>query len=463
MNPQLPVLIIIFPLLGAFFIFAAGWFNKRLCFPIGVVVLGFSLFFSIRLLMQVFKQGVVAYKMGGWMPPWGIAYHVDYLSGLVLVVVSAVALLNAVATYRSVAEEFSEKLGPFYTLYVLFVTGLLGMVATGDVFNLYVLLEIAALTGYALIGLGRKRAAFASLNYVFLGTIGASFYLLGIGYLYLITGSLNMADIATLLPPLYSSRVVIFAFVICLIGIFVKMALFPFHGWLPNAYSASPAASVSLIAPLTTKVMVYVMIRITLSVFTPAFTFSATQISIALVWLAIIAIVAGSLMALSQKSLKRILAYIIIAEVGYMVGGFWLGNRDGIIGATLHILNDALMTLCVFLASGAILFRRKHDGLANLKGLFRKMPFTMAALVTGGLSIIGVPPTCGFFSKWYLISGGIAAGQYPFVIALLFSSLVNVVLFFKVFEISYYEPFGDPHHGQGEHATGPIAEAPKGS
>ena len=139
------------------------------------------------------------------------------------------------------------------------------------------------------------------------------------------------------------------------------------------------------------------------------------------------------------------LTYIIVAEVGYMVGGFWLGNRLAITGAILHIINDALMTLCVFLAAGTILYQVKNDDFVNLKGLFRKMPFSMAAFVIGALSIIGVPPTCGFFSKWYLISGAIAAGHYGFVVALLFNSLVNVVLFFRIIEIGYFEPFADHH------------------
>ncbi|MBW2154215.1 MAG: monovalent cation/H+ antiporter subunit D family protein, partial [Deltaproteobacteria bacterium] len=143
-------------------------------------------------------------------------------------------------------------------------------------------------------------------------------------------------------------------------------------------------------------------------------------------------IVAASILALSERRLKRFLTYVLIAEVGYMVGGFWLANRAGITGAILHIINDAAMTFCVFLAAGNFMYVLKDDSFQSLQGLFHKMPFSMAAFVVAALSIIGVPPTCGFFSKWYLISGGIAAGQYVFVVALLFSSLVNVVLFFRV-------------------------------
>jgi multicomponent Na+:H+ antiporter subunit D len=269
-----------------------------------------------------------------------------------------------------------------------------------------------------------------------------------------------MLDIAGILPELYSSKVVIFAFAISMAGLFIKMALFPFQAWLPNAYSFSPNAASSLIAPLTTKVMIYVMIRITLYVFTPAFAFDRLEAAPIIVWVAVGAIVMGSLMALSEDRLRRIFAYIIVAEVGYMVGGFWLGNRMGMTGAILHIINDAIMTLCVFMAAGCIAYKVKGDSFKDLQGLFKKMPFTMGALVIGALAVIGVPPTCGFFSKWYLISGGLAAGHYGFVVALLFSSLVNVVLFFRIFEIGYYEPFTDHHHGHGGHDEVQIDEAP---
>ncbi|MBW1739736.1 MAG: monovalent cation/H+ antiporter subunit D family protein [Deltaproteobacteria bacterium] len=459
MSQHYPTLLVTVPLLAAFIISAAGWINKRLCFPFAVATLTVAAYSCVGLLFRVLHEGVVHYRLGGWPPPWGIAYYVDQLNGLVLSVISVSALINLIASKRSIEREFPEKIGPFYTLYVLFVTGMLGITVTGDAFNLYVLLEIGSLTGYALIAMGDKdRAPLASLNYLYMGTIGACFYLLGVGYLYIVTGSLNMVDIASILPGLYQSKAVMTAFIICMVGMWIKMAFFPLHGWLPNAYTFAPSASSSLIAPLMTKVMIYVMIRFILTVFTPKFAFSTLAVSDSVVWLAVIAIVMGAIFALAQRDLKKMLTYIIVAEVGYMVGGAWLGNRAGMTGAILHIVNDALMTLCAFLVVGNIVYKVKGYAFEDLKGLFSKMPFTMGAFVIGALSIIGVPPTCGFFSKWYLISGAIQASHYGFVVALLFSSLVNVVLFFRIIEIGYYEPFGD-HHGHDHHPE-PMAEAP---
>jgi multicomponent Na+:H+ antiporter subunit D len=459
MSAHLPALIVVLPLLASFFIAIAGWTQQRWCFPLAVASLAASTVSAVGMLMRVIDTGPFEYHMAGWPPPIGIAYNVDSLNALVLVAVAVVALLNLIANKTLVDRRFPSKVASFYTLYVLFVTGLFGIVITGDAFNLFVLVEITALTGYALIGIGEEHAPMAALNYIFMGTIGASFYLLGVGYLYLVTGSLNMADLSALLPSLYQSKVVIAAFVICMTGLFMKMALFPLHAWLPNAYTFAPSPASSLVAPLTTKVMVYVMIRVALDVFPPQFSFGVMHIRQGAVWMAIIAIVMGSLMALAQTRLKRILAYVVVAEVGYMVGGFWLGNRTAMSGAILHIVNDAAMTLCVFLAVGALRSRLQSDSFEALQGAFRKMPVTMAVLVVGGLSIIGVPPTAGFFSKWYLITGGIEAGHYPYVVALLFSSLVNAVFFFRIFEISYFEPFADHHHGHGAHGD-IVREAP---
>jgi multicomponent Na+:H+ antiporter subunit D len=332
------------------------------------------------------------------------------------------------------------------------------MTITGDAFNLYVLLEISALTTYGLVAVGQDRALLASFNYIMLGTIGASFYLLGVGHLYIMTGSLNMADLAGILPALYQSPAILVAFILIMVGVWAKMAFFPLHTWLPNSYTYAPTATGTLIAPLMTKVSVYIMLRMMLTVFTPAFAFRSAAFSNIIVWLAVLAIVFGSLLALAQRDFRKMLAYLIVAEVGYMVGGAWLANRLGLTGAILHILNDALMTLCLFLAAGAIVYRTGSQRLADLKGLFGKMPLTMTAFTVGGLSMIGVPPTAGFFSKWYLILGAIEAGRWEFLAALLFSSLVNAILFFRIFEIAFFEKTGAV--GDHGHHGAKVEEAP---
>lgn len=456
-----PALIVVAPLMTALLAGLFVWIEERLSYPIVLAGLGVSFYSAVNVLIQVIASGPVQYKFAGWSPPIGIEYRIDLLNGMVLCLVSGIAFLNLIASYKSVQKETHDRTGSYFTIYNLFVTGLLGVSITGDLFNLYVLIEITSLTSYAQIALGDKdRGPLASLNYIFIGVIGASFYLLGVGYLYMYTGSLNMADVAVLIKGSQGSSTVLAAFILCILGIWIKMAFFPMHVWLPNAYSYSPTAFSRVVAPLMTKVMVYVMIRMMITVFGYDYIFTTLHLADAVVWLATIAIIAGGVMALAQKNLKKMLTYVIVCEIGYMVGGAWMGNQLGMTGAILHILNDALMTFALFLAVGNMVYRIEKVDITDLKGLFGKMPWTMAGFVLAAFSIIGVPPTCGFFSKWYLILGAFEAGAYHFAAALIISSLLCAVLFFKIFEICFFEPMSDSHgHGKSDSAV-TIAEAP---
>ncbi len=451
MGEHFPVLILLIPFFTALGICVVGLWKPHWCQPATVVSLGASLAVALGTLCKVVKQGIVSYALGGWPPPIGIEYRIDALNGLVLVVIATVALITAVYSRQRVAAETPDRVPLFYTLYLLLVTGLLGMTVTGDAFNLYVLLEVTSLATYALIAMGSRRAVLACFNYIIMGTIGASLYLLGVGYLYIKTGSLNMVDIQQLLvsEDLYSSRSILIAFILIMLGVWIKMAFFPLHGWLPNAYAFAPSTTSCLIAPLMTKVTVYVMIRMMLTVFGPAYVFDYLQWSEVVVWLAVLAIVAGSIMALAQADLPKMLSYLVIAEVGYMVGGVWLANEAGLVGAFYHIISDAFMTLCLFLAAGAIIARTGDHRITSIfQGLPRRMPLTFFGFLVGAFSMIGVPPTCGFFSKWYLISAGIEAGHWAYVTALLFSSLINAIIFSRIIEIAF---FGlSPGHEQTE-------------
>jgi multicomponent Na+:H+ antiporter subunit D len=471
---NLPAILVLAPLLGAFFAGLAAWIQKPLSYFIALAAMAVSCAAAVCVLGDVMAAGPVQYRMAGWAPPMGIELRIDQLNAMVLVLISAIAFVNLVASVRNVEQEIPDRAPSFYVMYLLFVVGLLGVTATGDLFNLYVLIEITSLTSYTLIALGDKdRGPLAALNYIFIGVIGASFYLLGVGYLYITTGSLNMADVAAILTGIQGSNAVLTAFILCILGIWIKMALFPLHVWLPNAYSFAPVGFARVVAPLMTKVMVYVMVRLMVTVFGLDYIFESLHLAEAVVWLAVIAILAGAFMALFQTDLKKMLAYIIVCEIGYMVGGAWLGNSLSMTGAILHIFNDALMTFALFLAVGNIIYMRQHVSFEDLKGLFAAMPWTMAGFVLAGLSIIGVPPTCGFFSKWYLVLGAFEAGAYHFAAALIISSLVSAVLFFKVFEICFFEPMAGTrdHHAPAadrQSATDPhsdrhtavMAEAP---
>ncbi len=444
------------PLLTAFFVNLFGRKSNGVIAALTLGSLAFSVLAALGVMGSVLTNGRISYTVGNWLPPYGIELVVDHLSALMLVLISVVALIASFSALKSVAQELSGREYQFFTLYLILIAGLMGLVLTGDAFNLYVLLEITSITTYGLIAMGKGRAPLASFNYIIMGSIGACFYLLGVGYLYLMTGTLNMADMARILPTIDGGAAVATALAFILVGLWVKMALFPLHGWLPNAYSLAPTGAGLLAAPLMTKVTIYLMLRVMFSIFSVDYLFlQHPLVQEGIVWVAALAIVCGSALALAQRDLKRMLTYVIVAEVGYMVGGVWLANATGMTGAVLHIVNDALMTLCLFLAVAAIVYKLGSGEFDKLQGIYRKMPITMAAFTVGAFSMIGVPPTAGFFSKWYLILGGIEAGQWGYVIALLFSSLVNAVIFFRIIEIGYF--YKDEHdHGHEKCDEAPL-------
>jgi multicomponent Na+:H+ antiporter subunit D len=451
MADQFAALIIVVPLIASLFVPVIGWWKKRLCYPWVVAVLVIPFISSLSVLNTVMTTGKFSYRLGGWAPPWGIEYMLDHLSAFVLVIVSSISLIVAIYSKKSIEDNLPEKTVPFYTLFLLLVTGLMGIVITGDVFNLFVFLEISALSCYALIAIGEEGAPMAAFNYIIIGTIGACFYLLGIGYLYLATGSLNMADLANILPDMYHSKVILVAFAFFTVGLAIKAGLFPMHTWLPDAYCTAPSAVSALIAPLMTKVAAYVMIRIMFTVFQPHFSVEIVPVFAILGWLSVFAIFWGGIKALAQTDLKRMLVYIVVAEVGYIVIGVSVANRMGLTGAILHIMNDAVMMACLFLVVGAILYKTGTRDIHQLRHLNKKMPFTMAAFTITALSMVGIPPACGFFSKWYLILGTIEAGQWVWAAALLCSSLINAVLFFRVIECAYLKPMEPAYaHNGGE-------------
>ena len=435
--------IFIFPLFGSVFTALAGFINRKLSYPIAVLSMAGAFWAGVETLRQAMNSPnhEVSYILGGWTLDLfprgvGIEFRADLLASLICLVVLGVGLLVTVYSKVHVEKETPDKESIYYSLMLLQITGLAGICLTGDAFNLYVLIEVAALTGYGLIAIGSNRAASATFNYLILGTIGASLYLLGVGYLYIKTGTLNMVGIREVIEAngLVSSPSMQVAFVLIGVGILIKMAFFPFHVWLPNAYCNAPTTTSCLLAPLVTKVMIYVMIRMVLSVFGVEFSFNSNIWVSCMPWLVVIGIVCAAFLALSQREIKRMLAYLIVAEVGYMVGGVWIYNYYGLIGSIFHIISDACMTLCLFLGAGIILHKCKTTHFDGLRGLFTRMPLTMIGFFIGGFSIIGLPPTCGFFSKWYLITGGMVSGRWEYMVVLMFSTMVMVILFFRLIE-----------------------------
>ena len=449
-DSHLPILQILLPLIAA-----------PIClFLRGRLVTGFSILtswatfaVSVGLMQRALTAGSIVYELGGWPPPWGIEYRVDVLSAFVLMLVSGIGAIVLTYAPASVSVEIpgDRRHYLFYTAYLLCLTGLLGIVITGDLFNVFVFLEISALSSYVLISMGKdRRALTAAYQYLIMGTLGATFILIGVGLMYMMTGTLNMADMAARLDAVRTTRTVIAAFGFLTVGISLKAALFPLHLWLPNAYAYAPSVVTAFLAATATKVSVYVMLRFFLTVYGPQYSFGDMPLSAVLMPLAIAAMFTASTVAIFQNNIKRMLAYSSIAQIGYMLLGISFASVNGLTGGIVHLFNHGLMKCALFLAMGCIVHRIGSVHIHELHGLGRQMPFTMAVFVVGGLSLIGVPLTVGFVSKWYLVLAALEQGAWYVGVLILLSSLLAVAYVWRVVEAAYFEPPPEEREPLGE-------------
>ena len=450
MSEHLPILLVVVPLAAA--ALTAVLRSGRVAWLVTLVTSWAVLGTSISLLVQVLRDGNIRYGLGGWPPPWGIEYSIDPLSAFVLVLLGGIAAVITPFGLRSIEGELERGMVHFhYSALLLCLAGLLGMTCTGDVFNLFVFLEISSISAYTLIAMGPdRRALHAAFRYLIMGSVGATFIVIGIGMLYMITGSLNMADLAQLIPA-EGNRTLSVALAFLTVGIGLKLALFPLHLWLPDAYTFAPSAVTAFLAATATKVAVYVLARFLFTVFGMGFTFEVMALDRILIPLSLLAILAGSMRAIHQENVKRMLAYSSVAQIGYIVLGLSLVSLTGLTAGILHLFNHALMKGSLFLAMGCIMYQVGSVRLDNMRGLGKEMPWTMAAFVIGGLSLIGVPLTVGFISKWYLVLGALEQGRWLVAGVVLLGSLLAVIYIWRVVEVAYFE--------EGSRG-GPVKEAP---
>lgn len=448
MAGHLPILEVMLPLAAA--PLCALVRRPFIAWAIAAAAAFFALVGSTLLLMEIGSTGAISYHIGGWIPPWGIEFRLDAANSFVLVIV---ALIGALCTFygrKSIASEISEQDQPlFYAMLLLCFSGMLGVVSTGDAFNLFVFLEICSLSSYVLVAMGGsrdQRALTAALTYLLFGTIGATFYVIGLGLVYSLTGTLNMADIASRIAGMSDIGTLQVAFAFIIVGLGLKLAIFPLHQWLPNVYTFAPAMVTAFLSGTASKVAIYVTLRFLYTVFNPGFHFEAQILQYVFLPLGLAAIFIASIVAIYQANIKRLLAYSSIAQVGYILVGVSFANISGLTAAILHMFNHALMKSGLFLAVGCVIYRTGSCSIAAFQGLGRKMPWTMAAFVVGGLSMIGVPATVGFISKWHLVLAALERGWWPVAFAIVAGSLLALFYFGRVIEAAYFQPsFGGSH------------------
>ncbi len=448
---NLPALIVVVPLIAALLCPLMG--GSRRSWGLAITATGLSFAGSLMLLARVLDEGVVEYALGGWQAPYGITYRIDSLNALFLVVVSGIAAVVTLPGLLTSREEVGEhRLGFFHAVYLLCLTGLLGITITGDAFNLYVLLEVSSLATYGLVAMGKnRRARLAAFKYLMLGSLGATFILIGLGYLYALTGTLDMADLALRLQGQEDNLALRSAFAFLLLGIALKSALFPLHSWLPDVYGEAPSAVAALLAGTATKVGLYMLARFSLGIFGSELFFETLHGRPLLLVCGAGGVIYGSVMALRQTHAGRLLAFSSVAHTGYIALAFALPSKIGIAGGLLHVVAHAVTKGGMFLALGAVRHRIGGLDLKRMAGLGHRMPGTSAALLFGALSLVGMPLTAGFVSKWSIIQGALEAGLWPVVLVLVAGALLAALYGWKLVSTLYLK---EPPEG------GPAGEAP---
>jgi len=440
MLDDLPALQVVVPLVGA--VLCGLLLRPTPAWLLALVVSWLTVPMAAMLLHQAVTAGPVSYHIGNWEPPWGIEYRVDAISGFVLLLVSSVGAVMMPYARRSVAAEVAEEnVAWFYAMYLLCLTGLLGITITGDAFNAFVFLEISSLATYVLIAMGRdRRALLAAYQYLIMGTIGATFYVIGVGLLYTMTGTLNMVDLAVRLHAVEEVRPVLAGLAFLTVGIGLKLALFPLHVWLPNAYAYAPSFATAFLAASATKVAIYLLLRFFFSIAGVGLVFESLPVTDALLALSIAAMFGASLVAVFQVNVKRMLAYSSVAQIGYIALGIALASKTGLTGAIVHVFNHALMKGALFMLVGCMVLQVGSARLHDLAGIGRRMPLTTAGLVLAGISLIGAPLTVGFVSKWYLVLASWEQDMAWLAILVLLSSVISLVYFGRIVEFAWFRP-----------------------
>ncbi len=406
-------------------------------------VLAFGI--AVNITQTVLATGPLTYAMGSWPAPYGISLRIDALSALLLLVVTGASALALAAGRQSLDAQIAADRQPFFfAAWLLALAGLAGIVIAGDAFNIFVFMEISSLASYVLISGGPDRRALpAVFKYLIMGTVGATFYLIGVGLIYMMTGTLNLADMEQRIFDVADQRPILAAAGFITVGLALKAAIFPLHVWLPNAYTYAPHVATAFLAACSTKVSLYVLLRFDFFVFQGNLADHAFQFAVYLMPLALLGIVVGSSVAMFEKNLKRLLAFSSVAQIGYMMLGASLVTIAGLSAGIIHIFNHALAKGALFLAVASLAMLASGLRVEDIRGIARRMPWTFAAFVLAGLSLIGIPGTAGFISKWYLISAAMEFGAagLPLVAVILISSLMAVVYVWRIVEAAY---FGTP-------------------
>jgi multicomponent Na+:H+ antiporter subunit D len=452
--PHWIVVVVVAPLLGGVLAPALAYRSRHIAKWWALAVMTVTSIAAIMLVVRVAAEGPFTYVPGGFAMPYGIQLRFDEFSAVVAII-CLVGWFAIVYSFRYAEwmQGLAKKRIPYYySLVLLNLAGLIGFSITGDLFNLFVFLEVLSLSGYALVAIsGEPASAMAAFKYLLMGAISSLMTLFAIGVIYGLTGTLAMADVAERLAETTTRAPLALALGLLTVGMMVKAALFPVHIWLPDAHAIAPSPISAILSGLVVKVGIIGMLRV-YQIFYGSGVLDLSLLNQTLVWLGAISILMGAFFAIFQEDVKLMLAYSTISNIGYIVMGLGLANEFGIIGGAVHVFNHALIKATLFLAVGALIYQTGFRTLHDLRGAGRSMPLTGMAIAVGAVSIVGIPPTVGFLCKWYIALGAFEAQQPFFGFVLIFGALFIFVYYIRMVNALYFQA---PTHESIATATDP--------
>ena len=446
-TANLPVLVVIAPLFVAFLLTT---FVRRirlveaLVVFIGILALAGAGFLAAEVFIN---KSAIMYQAGGWPAPWGIELKAGSVGAFFLLVASFVSVPVSLFAVNNLSDEVGgkERTVRFYVLYLLLCGAMYGMAVTNDLFNVFVLVEVATLSCCGLVSSrNRPQAAEAAFTYLIMASLGSTLILGGIGFIYIITGHLNMGFIHDELNRIWQSEphVIWAAFSFMLVGFGVKSALFPLHVWLPDAHSAAPSPASAILSGIAVKGYLICLLKILYNVFGRVL-LQEFAINTILVFAGSTAIIAGSVLALMQTELKRRLAFSTVSQIGYIILGIGIMNTKGLSGTLFYLAGHAVTKSVLFLAAGAMIAASGKKNINELAGIGRKMPVTTAAFTIGSLGLTGIPLFSGFIGKWYLILGSLESGNILPAVVIIAGSILSAAYLFPIVRVAYFEPAPD--------------------
>ena len=465
MNPLIPLFVVV-PLAGAFLIMILGRFIRHFNKYFASLILLFLVIISFYSLVET-GENLSVYKVGGWEPvnriPIGIYMVLDGFTAIILCIVNLIGFLSVFYSISYISRYTAENY--FYALFCLMIAGMNGVVLSGDLFNIFVFLEISAISSYALVAFGvEKNELEATFKYQVLGGLASFLVLFGIGFIYWKTKTLNIADIKNAFSTGYDKTYYLFVQILFLSGFGLKAAIIPFHAWLPDAHSSAPSPISAMLSGVLIKAVgIYVIIRLFFNMFE-----LSEGMAILITTLGTLSMVIGVFLAIGQWDIKRLLAYHSISQMGYVVLSVGIGmilisrgnNSEvavlAIAGGIFHLINHAAFKGLLFLNAGAIEYSIGTRDLKEMGGLYKSMPATSATSFVASLSISGIPPFNGFFSKLIIIIAAIMAGFYLLAALAVIVSIITLASFLKFQRYAFYNKSDNKLKGQIKEVPFPM-------